>query len=123
MSTSSVRHCLSGVLGIGALVLSIGAAPAFGPTEVYRPTEAISYALGSTRAIGYFQTIGGQCELTLMIAEAVDLDRTAPGSVARLRFAMHPTQVAALASEEGPDIVIVCGAEAATVEVTRNAAP
>ena len=57
-----------------------------------------------------------------MIAEAVDPDRAAPRSAARLRFAMHPRQVAALASEEGPEMVLVCGANAATVEVTRDLA-
>jgi hypothetical protein len=47
-----------------------------------------------------------------MIAEAVDLDRAAPGSAARLRFAMQPGQVAAVASEEGPEMLLVCGGKA-----------
>ena len=124
MSPSTLRNCFSSILGISALVLSVQSASSFGTTEVYRATEAISYTLGSTRAIGYFQAVDGQCELTLMIAEAVDPDRAAPAhSAARLRFAMHPRQVAALASEEGPEMVLVCGANAATVEVTRDTAP
>jgi hypothetical protein len=123
MSPSTLRHCFSSILGISALVLSVQSASSFGTTEVYRATEAINYTLGSTRAIGYFQAVDGQCELTLMIAEAVDPDRAAPHSAARLRFAMHPRQVAALASEEGPEMVLVCGANAATVEVTRDTAP
>jgi hypothetical protein len=124
MSPSTPRHCFSSILGISALVLSVQSASSFGTTEVYGATEAISYTLGSTRAIGYFQAVDGQCELTLMIAEAVDPDRAAPAhSAARLRFAMHPRQVAALASEEGPEMVPVCGANAATVEVTRDTAP
>ena len=110
MSTSTLRRCLSGIMGIGALLLSVQAASSFGPTEVYRATEAIDYVLGSTRTIGYFQTIKGQCKLTLMIAEAIDPDRAAPASAARLRFALQPGQVAAMASEEGPRIVLVCGA-------------
>jgi hypothetical protein len=122
MSTSTLRHCLSGIIGIGALLLSVQAASSFGPTEVYRATEAIDYVLGSTHAIGYFQTVEGQCELTLMIAEAVDPDRAAPGSAARLRFALQPGQVAAMACEEGPRIVLVCGARAATLEVKRDEA-
>jgi hypothetical protein len=122
MSTSTLRHCLSGIIGIGALLLSVQAASSFGPTEVYRATEAIDYVLGSTRAIGYFQTVAGQCELTLMIAEAVDPDRAAPGSAARLRFALQPGQVAAIGSEEGAEIVLVCGAKAATLQVTRDEA-
>ena len=123
MSPSTLRHCFSSILGISALVLSVQSASSFGTTEVSRATEAIRDTLGSTRAIGYFQAVDGQCELTLMIAEAVDPDRAAPRSAARLRFAMHPKQVAALASEEGPEMVLVCGANAATVEVTRDTAP
>jgi len=118
MSISTLRH----IAGVGALLLSVQTASAFGPTEVYRATEAIDYVLGSTRAIGYFQTVAGQCQLTLMIAEEVDLDRAAPGSAARLRFAMQPGQVAAVASEEGPEMLLVCGDKAATLQVTREEA-
>ena len=109
-------------MGIGALLLSVQAASSFGPTEVYRATEAIDYVLGSTRAIGYFQTVAGQCELTLMIAEAVDPDRAEPGSAARLRFTLQPGQVAAMDSEEGPEIVLTCGTKATTLQVTRDEA-
>jgi hypothetical protein len=122
VSTSTLRHCLSGILCIGALILPVRAASSFGRTEIYRPTEAVSYVLGTTRAIGYFQTVDGQCDLTLMIAEAVDPDRAPPESAARVRFAMHPGQVAALASKEGPEVVLVCGAKAATLQVTRGEA-
>jgi hypothetical protein len=84
-----------------------------------RATEAIDYVLGSTRALGYFQTVAGQCLLTLMIAEVVDLERAAPESAARLRFAMQPGQEAVVGSEEGPEMLLTCGAKAATLQVTR----
>jgi hypothetical protein len=120
MSTSRRRHGLSCAVGVGALVLSIRPASSFAPT--YRPVEAISYVLGSIRAVGYFRTVDGQCEITLMTAEVFDPDRAAPGPATRLHFAMRPRQVAALASEEGPEMVLSCGGEAATVEVTRDSA-
>jgi hypothetical protein len=41
---------------------------------------------------------------------------------ARLHFVLHPGEKAALASEEGPEIVLVCGADAATLQVTHHAA-
>ena len=88
MSISTLRHIA--IAGAGALLLSVQTASSFAPTEVYRATQAIDYVLGSTRATGYFQTVAGQCLLTLMIAEVVDLDRAAPESAARLRFAMQP---------------------------------
>src|SRR5262245_9071224 len=90
MSISTLRHIA--IAGAGALLLSVQTASSFGPTEVYRATEPIDYELGSTRAVGYFQTVAGQCLLALTIAEVVDLDRAAPESAARLRFAMQPGQ-------------------------------
>src|ERR1700730_15272900 len=42
-----------------------------GPATIW-PIEAISYELGSERAIGYFEPRGGRCQVTLMIAEASD---------------------------------------------------
>jgi hypothetical protein len=48
----------------------------------YRATEAIDHVLGTKRAIGYFETNHGQCELTLMIAEVVDPDLAMPLSAA-----------------------------------------
>ena len=124
MSRSKLRHCWSGLLAIGALALSarasmVRAASSTAPTETYRATEVISHVLGSKQAIRYFHTVNGECVLTLMVAEAVDLDRDVPGSAARLRFALRPGQQAALATEEGPEMVLVCGAGAATVEVTH----
>jgi hypothetical protein len=89
------------------------------PTEAYRATEVISHVPGSKQAVGYFQTINGQCKLTLMAAEAIDPDRDAPGSAARLRFVLHPGEQAALATKEGQEMVLVCGAGAATMEVTH----
>jgi hypothetical protein len=85
--------------------------------ETYRATEVISHVLGSKQAVGYFLTVNGQCALTLMVAEAIDPDRDVPGSAARLRFALHPGEQAALATEEGREMVLVCGAGAATIEV------
>jgi hypothetical protein len=50
MSRSKLRHCWSGILAVGALVLSaraymIRAASSTAPTETYRATEVISHVL------------------------------------------------------------------------------
>ena len=124
MSRTNQRHCWSGLLAIGALVLSartamVRAVSSAARTETYHATEVISHVLGSKQAVGYFQTVKGQCELTLMVAEAIDPDRDVPGSAARLRFTLHPGEQAALATEEGREMVLVCGAGAATIEVTH----
>jgi hypothetical protein len=88
----------------------------------FRVMEAMSYEIGSKRAVGYFQKADGKCQLVLMIAEAVDPDVAKPGSAARLSLAMMPGQSASLASEEGQSMVVTCGANAESMEVGRAAA-
>ena len=85
--------------------------------ETFRPIEGISYQLGSKRAVGYFEPRNGKCQVTLMIAEAVDPDQAQPSSAARLSFPMQPGESAALASDEGRSIELTCGAGAQTVAV------
>ena len=75
-----------------------------------RPIERISYELGSKRAVGYFEPRDGKCQVTLMIAEAVDPDKASPLSAARLSFPIGQGESAVLASEEGRSIKLTCGA-------------
>lgn len=107
-----------------AVLLGADAASAFrasGGLATFRAMEAMSYRLGSKRAIGYFQAVAGKCHLTLMIAEAVDPDVATPGSAARLRFAIAPGESASVASEEG-QMVVTCGPGAESMDVQRAAA-
>ena len=84
---------------------------------VYYPIESISYVIGSKRAIGYFTRGHEKCELTLMIAEAVDLDAANPLSAARVRLALRPGEGAGVDSEEGQSIDLTCGPDAETLVV------
>jgi hypothetical protein len=84
------------------------------------PIEAISYELGSKRAIGYFEPRDGMCQVTLMIAEAVAPDKTPPLSATRLSLPILPGESAGLASEEGRAIKLTCGAGAQTVVVSYS---
>jgi hypothetical protein len=86
-----------------------------------RPIEAISYELGSKRAVGYFEPRDGKCQVTLMIAEAVDPDKASPLSAARLSFPIGQGESAVLASEEGRSMKLTCGAGAQTVAVNAAA--
>jgi hypothetical protein len=100
----------------GRGVGSVQVRPARGhPPEAVQQIWSLPDHLGGERK----ETVAGQCQLTLMIAEVVDLDRAAPGSAARLRFAMQSGHVAAVDSQEGPEMLLTCGAEAATLRVTR----
>jgi hypothetical protein len=79
MSSTKQRHCWSGMLAIGALVLSaragmVRAGSSATPNETYRATEVISHVLGSKQAVGYFLT-----EATLNAALAI-IDSMQPRS-------------------------------------------
>jgi hypothetical protein len=87
---------------------------------VFRDAEALSYVLGSKRAVGYFQSVAGKCELTLMIAEVVDPEIAQPPSAARMRFGMMPGQSVALGSAEGEQMTATCGAGGRTLEIRRT---
>jgi hypothetical protein len=84
------------------------------------PIEAISYELGSKRAIGYFEPRDGRCQVTLMIAEAFDPDKAQPPSATRLSLPILPGESAGLASDEGRAIKLTCGAGAQTVVVAYS---
>ena len=106
-------------LGCLAATLAVDAAAAHRNlvTETFRSAQAISYQLGSKRAIGYFVRQDGACQVTLMIAEAIDPYVAQPTSAARLSLSMMPGQSAALASEEGETLELTCGSAAETVLV------
>jgi hypothetical protein len=92
-------------------------------TKSFGALESMSYLLGSKRAIGYFIHANGKCQVTLMIAEAVDPGAAPAPSAVKLTAAMVPGQKADLMSEEGESIALTCGTAARTVEVTRITAP
>jgi hypothetical protein len=87
---------------------------------VFHATEAMTYVIGSKRAVGYFQSVSGKCQLTLMIAEAVDPDVAMPPSAARMSLVMTPGQSVAFGSAEGETMTAICGAGGETIEIKRN---
>jgi hypothetical protein len=108
-------------LALGSLAAAavIGSATAHRnpASETYRSAQAMTYTLGSKRAIGYFVVADGKCQVTLMISEAVDAELAQPLSAARLRLSMLPGESAALDSAEGETMQLTCGSGAETVVV------
>ena len=91
-----------------------------GAEQVYKPIQAMSYVLGSKRAIGHFSQGDEACEVILMVAEVVDPEIATPTSAARLRLNLKPGQAAGLDSEEGQSIDMTCGPRAETLNVRRH---
>jgi hypothetical protein len=109
--------------GYAVAIVAAGRATNHDPSgvETFWPIEGISYQLGSKLAVGYFEPRNGECQVTLMIAEAVDPDQARPSSAARLSLPIRPGGRASLASEEGRSIEITCGEGAQTVAVKCSA--
>jgi hypothetical protein len=113
---------------LAALGLCLAAAGASGATTTqsanvatYKANHALSYVLGSKRAIGYFIPVSGECRVTLMIAEAVDPDVAPTVSAARVIMTIRPGQSAAVSSVEAETITLTCGADAQTMQVAHAA--
>jgi hypothetical protein len=115
----------SALLVSAAIVTAAGTTTSsarMGGAQTFQAAQGLIYVIGSKRAIGYFQSVAGKCQLTLMIAEAVDPDVAQPPSAARMSLAMSPGQSVALGSAEGESMTATCGAGADTLEVIRNGA-
>jgi len=87
---------------------------------VFQATEAMTYVIGSKRAVGYFHNVSGKCQFTMMIAEAVDPDVAPPPSAARVSLALIPGQSVALGNAEGETLTATCGTGAETMEIKRD---
>jgi hypothetical protein len=88
---------------------------------MYAPVQALSYALGSKQAVGYFVTERGECQVTLMVGELVDPDFATAPSAARLRLSLQVGQTAGIDSAEGRSLDMTCGPDAATLLVHMKA--
>lgn len=88
-----------------------------GNVATYQANHALTYVLGSKRAIGYFTPVSGECRVTLMIAEAVDPDVASTVTAARVTMTIRPGQSAAVSSVEAESITLTCGTDAQTMQV------
>jgi len=125
MSNHTLARRLPAALLLGACVAVAGVGFAVADrtsakADTFQPTQAMTYVLGSKRAVGYFERANGTCRVTLMIAEEVNTDVAEPTSAARLRVSLTPGQGATLGSAEGESIAVTCGAGAETVDVVRG---
>lgn len=104
----------------GGASQGLRAAAESGPEQVYEPIQAISYELGSKRAIGHFARTNNACEVILMVAEIVDPEVATPTTAARLRVTLQPGQAAGLDSENGRSIDLTCGPNGKTLSVREG---
>src|SRR5262245_41056040 len=100
------QHCVTSRLREQArsCCLSRPRHPSARPRSTGRPRRSITFSARPARSDT--SRPSPATVSSLMIAEAIDPDRAAPGSASRLRFAMQPGQVAVVGSEEGAEMLL-----------------
>lgn len=120
MTKETTRRAFRLIATAMALALTgaaVHAATGQAGNQTYVPREGFSRIMGSKTAVGYFETVGGRCAVTLMIAETFSEDQQAPASASRLRLSLVPSQSFDLSSLEVQGVTMRCGADGRSLSV------
>ena len=107
---------------IAAAIIALGftgtaASADSSPALKMKPLHGVSFDVGSKRAVGYFQTGNGLCNLTLMVAEAMNGDEVPGDTAARFDVAIGAGTTARLDAAEGKSLEFACTADAQAMSV------
>jgi hypothetical protein len=107
----TAKRMVTAVFG-GALCLAasmdLSAAESRSPTTM-KPLMAASLDVGSKHVVSYFLNAGGQCKLTLMIADAArDENSERSEQILRLRLVVEPGRPALVDTTEGRRLQFAC---------------
>jgi len=112
---TTAKQTLTAAIGAAlclATTMSVSAAESRSPTTM-KPLKAISLDVGSKHVVGFFRDAEGQCNLTLMIADAFHDDSSEPSSqVMRLRLMVEPGRSALVDTTEGRLLQFACESQA-----------
>jgi len=82
-----------------------------------KPVHGISFDVGSKRAVSYFQNDRGLCNLTLMVAEAMNGDEEPSDTAARFEVKIDAGKTARFDTAEGKSLEFACTADAQAMSV------
>jgi hypothetical protein len=112
-------------VGVSATA-SLGMARAGDPASplTMKPLQAVSFDIGTKRAVSYFLSDGNSCKLTLMLAEVVHGDEVNGRTTTRVTVAIEAGKAAHLDTVEGKTLEFKClgGAHVMSVEASNQAA-
>lgn len=100
-------------IALGAAALPVSAKDL---SVTLSPASGKSFNVGADKAVGYFLAKDGQCELTLMVAPAGDMD-SIKGAGSRVRFAVAPGNASVFETSEGGALQFTCESGAAKMSV------
>jgi hypothetical protein len=113
---------------VAGVIAAVVAGPAFSgdavPARLLAPGKGASFDVGSTHIVGYFGAKGGQCDLTVMVGEAMSEDSAIPAAGSRVHVLVAPGTSARIDTAAGKSLAFVCakGATAMTVKPIERVA-
>lgn len=111
-------------LALGALALSHAGAPLRAEPIAHvtlKPRAAASIEAGQKHMIGYFIGSGGDCRLTLLIADTPDLGEATPATATtRLVVPIHGGKTAQIDTAVSQTLRFACADDAAAMTVTTT---
>jgi len=116
--TTAMNKLILTAFAIAGLGLTGSAASADSSDALtMKPVHGISFDVGSKRAVSYFQNDRGLCNLTLMVAEAMNGDEVPSDTAARFEIAIDAGKTTRLDTAEGKSLDFACTANAQAMSV------
>jgi hypothetical protein len=84
-----------------------------------KPLHGISFDVGAKRAVGYFLSADGQCQLVLTLAGEPDLDDPHTFTATRFEAAIPAAKATRYVSESGEALEFACAPDAQALAVTQ----
>jgi len=107
---------------IGAVMLAGSAVSGAGVSvadevRTFKPMHAISVQAGTKHGVGYFETVSGVCELTLVVGEQPKAEEVLDITPARFRASVRAGQRVRFDTGEGQELAFYCGPAAGAMSV------
>lgn len=107
-------------LVVGVMATTVAGAALAGdavPARLLLPGKGASFDVGTTHMVGYYGAKGGQCDLTVMVGEAMGDDLAIPGAGSRVHVVVAPGAAARIDTAAGKSLAFVCAMGAAAMTV------
>ena len=116
---SVMRAVVFGFAGAAGMVDAAVVATAADPNaaRIFKPLAGVSLGVGSKRVVGYFASVAGACQLTLMIADEMVGDEPPADAPVRLVQTVSPDATAVVDTPEGKSLEFGCRQNATAMTV------
>jgi hypothetical protein len=101
----------------GSALAWAGGAAAQSANYTVKPLHGISLHVGSKHAVGYFQPVGGVCQLTLVVGEEPGAEEISAVTPTRFRASVKAGQHVRFDTGEGKELAFYCAQSASAMSV------